>query len=210
MCMAHFSCLCVCQYLKTCTQGYFYMAQARHSMGGPSSVSSLQYDGGMTSLVHTTSTFDAESYNDLTKLVTPGKELNVEFQIDRIDPSKPIKSGDSQSKETISQQNGESQLRRRNVGKESSLIEDVPLKSEPTVDGKAGSQDEQKKEDTCETKSPVKDPLKWFGILVPPYLRRSQGHFCQGKALPTIPLPLSCQMFFWSLCSHKSMLLSII
>lgn len=165
-------------------QGYFYMAQSRHSMGGPSSVSSLQYDGGMTALVHTTSTFDAESYDDLTKLVTPGKELNVEFVIDRIDPSKPFKPSDS--RETVSPQNGESQLRRRNIGKESSSIEDVPLKSKPTVEGdvKADSQNEKKKEDTCEAKRPLKDPLNWFGILVPPYLRRSQGHFCQGKPPP--------------------------
>lgn len=30
---------------------------------------------------------------------------------------------------------------------------------------------------------PVKDPLKWFGLLVPPSLRTAQKNFTEGKQL---------------------------
>ena len=143
-----------------CIQGYFYMAQARHAMGGPSSVSSLQYDGRMSALVHVNPVPEVETYDELTKLVSSKEGLSIEFQVNRSDPSKPVKKPDSKTR------SAEGELRRRNVDKDS--VEDVPQK-------------ETKETTTIECKDEVMDPIKWFGVLVPPYLRRSQDHFKQGK-----------------------------
>ena len=143
-----------------CIQGYFYMAQARHVMGGPSSVSSLQYDGRMSALVHVNPVPEVEAYDELTKLVSSKEGLSIEFQVNRSDSSKPVKKPDSKTK------SAEGELRRRNVDKDS--VEDVPLKG-------------TKETTTIECKDEVNDPIKWFGVLVPPYLRRSQDHFKQGK-----------------------------
>jgi hypothetical protein len=47
---------------------------------------------------------------------------------------------------------------------------------------------ESKMDNTTKTEKPqkkqiVRDPLNWFGLLVPPSLRESQKHFKQGKLL---------------------------
>lgn len=137
------------------------MSQARHAMGGPSTVSSLQYDARMRALVHIESTLETNaSYDDLTKLAS--KELNVEFQVDRNDPKKIFKD-----KNTDTKQFEQSQLRKRKMNKDS--VEDVPTSKEPSETIVTTSHDQ------------AKDPIKWFGVLVPPYLRRSQDHFKQGE-----------------------------
>lgn len=153
------------------------MAQARHAMGGPSSVSPLQYDAsGMTPLVHVVPTVGAESYDQVVDLISSGREWDIQFQVNRLDPSKPVKNVDSD--ETVPQQGQESKLRKRNVGKTSSSIEDVPFSKDSKTERQTEQNTRQKKQST------LKDPIKWFGILVPPYLHRSQGHFRQGWSHP--------------------------
>ena len=148
-------------------QGYFYMSQARHTMGGPSTVSSLQYDARMVALVRLESTLKADtSYDALTKLASSNElSSSIDFQVNRQDPTKP-------SPKVVIKQSDESQLRRRNVDKGS--VEDVPLSKEPQETVFVNGHDEE-----CT----VRDPLKWFGVLVPPYLRRSQDHFKQCRAI---------------------------
>ncbi len=151
--------------LSPLSQGYFYMSQARHTMGGPSTVSSLQYDARMEALVRLESNnLEADtSYDALTKLLASSKELSsIDFQVSRQDPTKPS---------TKVKRSDESQLRRRNVDKGS--VEDVPLSKEPQETVFVNGHEE------CT----VRDPLNWFGVLVPPYLRRSQDHFKQCEAM---------------------------
>ena len=61
--------------------------------------------------------------------------------------------------------NNSSTLRRRNI-----------KESEPKTDNKTQTETSQKK-------LIVRDPLHWFGLLVPSSLRESQKHFKQGKLL---------------------------
>ena len=140
------------------------MAKARNSMGGPTSVSSLQYDSVMTPLVHVTTSYDPVSYDDkeLQKLSLEG--VPVQFKVDRIQPGKAPASEQSRSSDS-SKEGGE--LRKRKGGTKG--VEDVPVRQDET----AG--------ETFEVKKEIKDPIKWFGILVPQSLRQSQQHFVKGQ-----------------------------
>ncbi len=147
------------------------MSQARHAMGGPLMVSSLQYDARMKALVSIESSVNSGvSFNELTKL--PDKKLVIEFQVDRKIPSNPIKKVAS-----VIKQSSDSQVRRRKFNVDKGSVEDVPLSKEPCETVTMDDDDE-----TYE----LIDPIKWFGVLVPPYLRRSQDHFKQCEAIVTI------------------------
>lgn len=139
------------------------MSQARHAMGGPRFVSSLQYDSAMKSLVHLhLNTEETEktpsSYDDLLSIGQTGGKIRAEFEVKRIEPGKGYRA-----KSKSEDESAESLLRRRK-GEESGPIEDVP-----TAPGKI--------QESCEE---AKDPIKWFGILVPQNLRRAQQCFVQG------------------------------
>ena len=135
----------------SCLKGYFNMAKARYSMGGSTSVSKLQYDCVMSPLVHVAMVPESDRAEPtLTLLRTP------------IDRSKKT-SGASSTAET--------KLRRR-VGKGTSEggVEDVPK----------GSTTEEGEGDTYEEGEAVKDPLKWFGVLLPKCLSQAQQDFVEG------------------------------
>ena len=154
------------KYYLHVVQGYFSMAQARHAMGGPSRVSSLQYDSAMSALVNVQAKTPPKSEND-AKL--PGKDDSgekTEFYLEWKLPNKKGKKPSADSKES------DVSVRRRNVG---SGIEDVSLKPE------VASGDER--EGGGSGGAVVKDPLLWFGVLVPPTLRQSQLCFKQGEPL---------------------------
>ena len=135
------------------------MTQARHAMGGPRHVCSLQYDSVMKPLVklHIKSNADVEeiggcSYNELTRMVPAKETLQIEFKVDRMKPGEVRRVKDDIGDHVTT--------RRRIKGEEAGSIEDVTK---------------------TEVLEELKDPIKWFGILVPQNLRRSQQHFVQGK-----------------------------
>ncbi len=131
-------------------------------------MSSLQYDARMKALVSIESSVGSDvTFDELAKC--PDKKLEIEFQVERKNPSKPVKKVTPDTK-----QSSESELRRRNVDKSS--VEDVPL-SKPTSETVVVNGDEA---------NVVTDPIKWFGVLVPPYLRRSQDHFKQCEPFLTM------------------------
>lgn len=135
-------------------------------MGGPTSVSSLQYDSVMAPLVHMSTSYEPADYDDeqLQKLSLEG--VPVEFKVDRIQPGKAPTSKMNSSLIESSKEGGE--LRKRK-GHGSGGVEDVPVTQEETG------------EETYEVKKEIKDPIKWFGILVPQSLRQSQQHFIRGQ-----------------------------
>ena len=142
-------------------QGYFSMAKARYAMG-TQTVGALQYDTVMSALVHVKPSLETVSHHET--------EECFEFQVERIRPGKVDKSHTSQLKEAVEE---ESHLRRRKpLSAEGHSVEDLP----PAEEERA----EEEKEGVREG-DPPKDPLKWFGILVPQSLRHSQQCFIQGR-----------------------------
>ena len=132
------------------------MAKARYAMGAQT-VGALQYDTVMSALVHVRPSLEILSHHEM--------EECFEFQVERIQPGKVDKSHTSQLEE--------SHLRRRKpLSANEHSVEDLP----PAEEERA----EEEKEGVREGEPP-KDPLKWFGILVPQSLRHSQQCFIQGK-----------------------------
>lgn len=151
-------------------QGYFAMSQARHAMGGPGHVSSVQYDSGMKSLVRIHLSEDSGGIDPLP--TTP--RSCTEFKVQRL---KPGEIGVERAEDEVP--SGDTVRRRK--GEES--IEDVPL-------GKSK-----------EVKEELKDPIKWFGILVPQSLRQAQQHFVQGECKGV--LYSSCSVISFSVIQHS-------
>lgn len=140
------------------------MSQARHAMGGPNRVSSLQYDSVMSSLVNVQfnecSPSDADA--DKPSLDRRGKE--AEFHLEWRSP------GATASEPSKAAAEEEVTVRRRK--KEGGIEELVNL------------EDSGDNGDSVEGGNrTAKDPLLWFGVLVPPALRRSQQFFKQGELL---------------------------
>ena len=129
-------------------------------------VSPLQYDSGMKSLVHLNLDLNLEtklgqepsSYDDLLGIVKTAKDkVHAEFKVQRTKP------GDFyESKSVLGVESEEEGSRRRRKGDQSESIEEVTMESSGEI---------------------CKDPLKWFGVLVPQNLRRSQNCFIQGERL---------------------------
>ena len=124
------------------------------------SVSPVKYDAGMKSLAQVNletnlSTEDvsgSSSYDDLLSSSKAKNKVRVEFKVQRIKPGAVCRLKPSTEDEVA--------LRRRK-GEEG--IEEV------TTDGGE------------EVDRDVKDPIRWFGVLVPQNLRRCQQCFVQGK-----------------------------
>lgn len=134
------------------------MAKARYAMGAQT-VGALQYDTVMSALVHVKPNLEILSHNET--------EECFEFQVERIRSGKVDKSHTSQLKEAVEE---ESHLRRRKpLSAEGHSVEDLPLA------------EEEREEEGVREGEPPKDPLKWFGILVPQSLRHSQQCFIQGR-----------------------------
>lgn len=120
-------------------------------------VSPLQYDSGMKSLAQvnlvtnlSTVKEDSTSYEEL--LNVSGKDkVEAEFKIQKVKPGSVCRP----VSETASAEGGALRKRKGEEG-----IEEVITNQEVSRE--------------------VKDPLKWFGILVPQTLRRSQQCFVQG------------------------------
>ena len=136
------------------------MAKARYAMGAQT-VGALQYDTVMSALIHVRLSLETVSHHKL--------EECFEFQVERIRPGKVDKSHTSQLKEAVQE---ESHLRRRKpVSAEGHSVEDLLPAEEEREEEKEGVREGE----------PPKDPLKWFGILVPQSLRHSQQCFIQGR-----------------------------
>ena len=137
------------------------MSQARHAMGGPNRVSSLQYDSVMSSLVNIqvdTNPLPGDGPDTSDQDQGESVEFHLEWKT-------PAGKGSGESKTT----DDEGTTVRRRKGEEES-IEEVPR--EKTEGG--GSNDSE------DNNKLLKDPLIWLGVLVPSTLRRSQQLFKQG------------------------------
>ena len=144
-------------------QGYFSMAKARYAMGAQT-VGALQYDTVMSALVHVRPNPETVLHDET---VSPTEEC-FEFKVERIQLGKVDNSHTSQLEETVRE---ESHLRRRKpVSAEGHSVEDLPPVEE----------EEGKEEKGVREGELPKDPLKWFGILVPQSLRHSQQCFIHG------------------------------
>ena len=145
------------------------MAKARYAMGGQT-VGALQYDTVMSALVHVRASREIVSYDE-------GVSLNgdyVNFEVDRVQPGKGDKSHDaSHDNQLGGSVSGEVQLRRR---KPVTGEEQERLSVEDLLPALVGEEGEGMVEG-----EPPKDPLRWFGVLVPRSLRHSQQSFIQGS-----------------------------
>ena len=184
-------------------QGYITMAQARHAMGGPTTVSPLQYDAVMTPLVSVDVSSEAKAYDELLAEVDSGSNW-VEFKVNRVMPGKPVRksrlSESDESADIIGGGGGESGLRQRK------RVEEVPVKDPMAYEMKQLDVDDVTKvmtslklndpdkgdKGTFESNEQLKDPIKWFGVLVPRTLRQSQKHFVTG-----ICNNITHIMYFW-------------
>lgn len=137
-------------------------------------VSPIQYDSGMKSLVHlnldlnleTEPSEEPSSHDDLLGIAKATKDkVHAEFKVQRTKPGDFYKSKSTLlGAESGAGEEG-SQSRRRGKGDQSESIQEVTMETSGEV---------------------CKDPLKWFGILVPQNLRRSQNCFIQGKELQVV------------------------
>lgn len=130
----------------------------------------LQYDTTMVPLVHVRTSKNPLSYEECS-----GETGELEFEVDRIQPGKTTKSSASRdgSRDQKLGQSEESQLRRRKQKPESPDEREGDGVEEVAVVKEGETLEEEERE--------AKDPLKWFGILVPQALRHSQSCFVQGK-----------------------------
>lgn len=173
-------------------QGYITMAQARHAMGGPKAVSSLQYDSMMTPLVSIEVTEELGSYEDFERKREESSRSFVEFKVHRIVPGKPVIRSRLTAEDADSADKGVFLRQRRKreevqSATESEIkpqgVEDVTRMEDATrmmSSWRLGGNEEEGGEGTFESREDLKDPLKWFGVLVPQALRRSQQHFIAG------------------------------
>lgn len=143
-------------------EGWFSLSKSRYAMGNKS-VSTIQYGHTMMPLVciHTSILKDGE----------------MSFQAERRDPGTIInRENGMEESDEIDLTPADQAVRRRNVAvkkrtKEESVQsgdENLEKPSKGTV--KCNKQTEGQR-------SPVQDPLKWFGILVPQSLRQAQTSF---------------------------------
>ena len=164
-------------------QGYITMAQARHAMGGPKSVSSLQYDAVMTPLVSVEVSSEAKTYDKLLVEVESGKDW-AEFKVNRFVPGKPVrKSRLSESDESADSGGGLRQRKRtEDLRKDPGpmVYEMRSLEVEDATKEIMSLKLKDNETRTYESNEQLKDPMKWFGVLVPRTLRQSQKHFVTG------------------------------
>jgi len=119
-------------------------------MGGPARVSSLQYDSLMTSLVNVREKEELPLSAGTGKVDGQVQGGKLEFHLDWKTPLKKI-----------SAKKGKEFTVRRRRGEEG--VEEIVKVKESGRNQEDGE---------CEEKS-MKDPLHWFGVLVPPSLRSS-------------------------------------
>ena len=133
-------------------------------------MSSLQYDSTMKPLMHVTVDTNLSSlacYDDIVNdcLAPSARELEFNFQVEWANACKQecVASGKVVESERLN-------LRRRKGDEPiENSDQDVPR------EGKDGSSEEL-----------LKDPLIWFGVLVPPSLRHSQQMFKKGMYITYI------------------------
>ena len=121
-------------------EGFITMAQARNSMGGPSTVSALQLPNEDWE--------DFEATKKVTLSECKRQEINVKFNYLSLETGATSKTVENLDSGLVNRKN-------KTEGKED---------------------DDQKKQK-------VKDPLKWFGVLVPQTLKQSQKHFSKAVEL---------------------------
>ena len=148
-------------------------------MGGPKSVSSLQYDAVMAPLVSVEINREADSYEDLMKNSAESDGDLIEFKVHRIVPGKPVKRSRLSSKDADSADDGSSlrQRKKQDVSLKSQGVEDV------TKMMTSWKLEDNPEHGTYESNEMMKDPIKWFGVLVPQSLRQSQQHFVTGASI---------------------------
>ncbi|XP_019625866.1 PREDICTED: coiled-coil domain-containing protein 115-like [Branchiostoma belcheri] len=153
-------------------QGFFNLAKARYSLG-VKGVGQIQYAAIMEPLVH---------------VHVSDEDGSNKFNLDRIIPSK----SSSGAVKKVSFLDQESKVRRRHTGKRD---EENDEQKEGYEEG--GEDDDEIAElssgiedlemDQVVDPHSLQDPLRWFGILVPPCLRHGQHSFNQVIAV-------SCQV----------------
>ena len=126
------------QFMK---EGFITMAQARNSMGGPSTVSALQLPNEDWE--------DFEATKKVSLSECKRQEINVKFNYLSLETGSNAKSDKVENLDSglVNRQN----------------------KTEIANDDKK--------------KIKAKDPLKWFGVLVPQTLKQSQKHFSKAVEL---------------------------
>ncbi|XP_065187591.1 coiled-coil domain-containing protein 115-like [Sycon ciliatum] len=152
-------------------QGYMDISKARYIMG-VTSVSPYQYDNDMTA----TAVVTVDSSNSVD---------NVSFAIDRHGKAS---GGAGQDQDLSSVRDStETGVRRRHKGQAPSA----------EADGEPADEQEQSQESSAEAAQAharSSDPLRWFGVLVPPSLRSAQTCFVDalGRAAQLATLQAKC------------------
>ena len=142
---------------------------------GAGSVSKLQYDATMT----------ANSLVDVEKLEYVNTRIFIQFPYDFSEEELVSFAHKKLDKEVDSLPNSElpsdkdTHLRRRLVDEKQ--VETIGQSQSPSVDHKS-----------------VKDPLTWFGVLVPPSLRTAQKNFKEGalKYVQLVDIRIRVKFYF--------------
>ncbi|XP_043936661.1 coiled-coil domain-containing protein 115 [Protopterus annectens] len=144
-------------------EGWFSLSKSRYAMGNKS-VSTIQYGHTMIPLVriHTSILKDGEMIFQAERR-DPGTLANRENWMEGSDAVEDVSPADQA-------------VRRRNVALNKRTKEE-PVLSEDVQMEKPSKEKVKCSKQTEEQRSPIQDPLKWFGILVPQSLRQAQTSF---------------------------------
>jgi len=142
-------------------QGVLSMSQARNAMGGPHTVSQMQYPSGDISA--SVKSVSQESDGDAP---LPGK---INFTL--------VTAATDEKVAAASKDSGSEMRRRKNVENVNSDL--IPGQSTPEKEetAKATGKKLEAEDSSGKPASSKSDPLKWFGFLVPNSLRQSQKCF---------------------------------
>lgn len=163
------------------TQGHWNMGKARYAMGG-TSLTSHQYDMNMKASVF----FPMES---LEGYLSDEEEEGEGESL----PEAEAGPGASETVEVKEKEGGGGEvtgdtstgLRRRKPATQTQTTpengETENAKDEGKERGQKGQDGREAGKPAAQKKEKMKDPLYWFGVLVPPALRQSQKDFKEGN-----------------------------
>ncbi|KAI8581064.1 hypothetical protein K450DRAFT_234460 [Umbelopsis ramanniana AG] len=149
---------------KEIAKGFFDLGQAKYSMG-TSKLSRYSYDERMKSLYKIQVDEQGENGNDIFSI------SNVEFK----DENDGEETG--QIKDEVTEKLSNLSLRQRKPAHDTPEKEQLETKGEKETTEETKPKTKSKNKKTKEVRKIDRNPLHWFGILVPSSLRTTQQHF---------------------------------
>ncbi|KAI9286130.1 hypothetical protein BC943DRAFT_336908 [Umbelopsis sp. AD052] len=149
---------------KEIAKGFFDLGQAKYSMG-TSKLSRYSYDERMKSLYKIQVSEQGDNDNDVFSI------SNVEFKEENDTEES------SQAKDEMTEKLSNMSLRQRKAAHDTLDKDQLETKDEKESTEETKPKSNSKTKKTKEVRKIDRNPLHWFGILVPSSLRTTQQHF---------------------------------